>query len=201
MKSELKYGNGKPIVYPTVERLPQNLGVLVIDMQPYFLDLIEQAKREEMIRAQLEVLGVCARKDIPTFVLYVYHDRNRYGHTIPEINNMALKIPRKKDIPKQERSGFERTNLNGYLTELNIENLCLMGVNASVCVRETAVDALKYRKKIISAEQLIADNEREIKDGGGPFNGISARTGIEFYAKNSLAFFKDYKDLVRLMNS
>lgn len=202
MKTELLDREGKLVVYPSICELPKNFGVAVIDMQLRYVKGIDPERLEKMVTAQLDVLRICTRRNIPTFLVH-YHDNKGEYEILRELVDATSGNPNRRLVKKEDDDAFKKTNLNGYMTEMGVDCLCLMGVNASACVRSTACGALSLKKQIISAEDLIADRVSLsawfLTDT--PHNGIYIRNGLEFYARNALAFFEEYKDLVRMMES
>ena len=58
---------------------------------------------------------------------------------------------------KKYNSGFVDTNLESELKRLDISNILLMGVNASVCVQATGMDAIDKGFDICASRELMAD--------------------------------------------
>ena len=75
---------------------PRDLGVLLIDMQPIFLQSIADKDVIKMVTHQYSVLNYCREYDIPVFVLEYYDS----GNTIGTLSNHIDKLRRKERITK-----------------------------------------------------------------------------------------------------
>ena len=86
-----------------------NTASLVIDMQPQFLQKIEDNERENLIRSQLIMLDLFVQRDIPTIVLEYLH----FGvdRTNQEIRERVEKIPRHSYVTKTNDDGFKNPEL------------------------------------------------------------------------------------------
>ncbi len=126
-------------------------GVILIDMQRDFVSYSEETKRQ--LQAQERLLKYSARYDIPVVVLeYV-----GYGQTLDLLMRTLKKVPRRQFIGKADDDGFTNSKLVRTLRAWSICNLCLTGVNASACVKETAKGAISVGFSIETADDLIVD--------------------------------------------
>ena len=160
--------------------------ILLIDMQNEFIKRIKEDEKENQIKAQIEVLKYCAQKDIPVVALEYKNCDNTINKLIYHIN----KVPRKKYLTKSYNNGFKKTNLNEQLEEWNITHVCLMGINASACVKQTAQGALNYKLSILTANQLISNEPGDEKNN----------KSIPWFKKKGL-YYDDYKDLIKHIDS
>ena len=136
--------------------VPTDFGAaLLIDMQPEFVRLLEEQTRMRLVTAQAMVIRHCARHDIPLVVI----ELARRGITIDELYGDINHVPRLARITKTGNSGFFGTGLQVTLKKLNVESLLLMGVNASACVMLTATGAISRGYTVITAPDLIADEQ------------------------------------------
>lgn len=151
---------GKNDRIPSHQKIPRqqkevqlsSLAVLLIDMQPCFVDVLRTGAAQRIIPAQIEVIKLCAQFDIPLIILeYLYH-----GKTIPKLQKWIKKVPRTIIVEKWNDDGFQETNLLEELQKLKIESLLLMGINADHCVRDTSISAINNKFQIITSQQLIA---------------------------------------------
>lgn len=132
----------------------RGFAVVLVDMQREFVDSLEPKERKRIIPAQKKILKSCAKKDIPLVVI----EYSSFGETIKELQEHIKKIATVRTIIKAVNDGFARTDLNATLREFGVREIFFMGVNASVCVLETAKSALEEGYKIVSAESVIADS-------------------------------------------
>lgn len=135
-----------------IERI-DHLAVVIIDMQEYFLNHHPGRIVRKMIANQQNMLGLCARLDIPVIVL----EYAKHGKTVRELKKSLRKVWRKRTIIKRSSDGFQKTALVDHLVKLQIKTLLFMGINASACVLDTAKSALSEGFEIITADDLISD--------------------------------------------
>ncbi|MFC1608942.1 isochorismatase family protein [Patescibacteria group bacterium] len=131
----------------------QKICVVIVDMQEYFLEKLAYDERCFIIGNQKKVLRWCAEKDIPVIALE-YRCR---GKTIKELSDSFYVINRVESIIKSDDNGFSWTRLNRLLYVWGVEELFLMGINASACVKRTARGAVRRRYRIVTSLNLIAD--------------------------------------------
>ncbi|MBN2052718.1 isochorismatase family protein [Candidatus Woesearchaeota archaeon] len=136
----------------TEDNSKRNYGFLLIDMQKQFLENIEHDELERIISGQGIILSYCAQHDLPV-VLVEYEGE---GSTIEPLKELSQKVHRKATVIKSHDNGFRNTELSDILRRWGLSDVCLMGVNASGCVRATASHALK-NFRIATAGNLIAD--------------------------------------------
>ena len=142
-----------------------NLAVLVVDMQDYFLrgSFLERmgehtSEIEEELPYQLEILKAAKSKQLPIFVVEYADDWNtRYGATTEKIQRELQSYQGVQTLKKSTDDAFESTDLVQRLDEKRVQRLIIMGVNASSCVLETAVSAEDYGFEILTSRQVISD--------------------------------------------
>lgn len=134
----------------------ESTAVIVVDMQPYFCDWLLPNIREQLVKAQLEVIRKCRERDIPILVLQ-YEGCER---TLVDLAREVEKAPRRKFIKKCNPDGFYLTSLNDDLKRFCAQEIVLMGVNASGCVLATGLTAHKLGYTVHTAENLMADTKR-----------------------------------------
>lgn len=138
--------------------LPENLAVILIDMQDYFIDSNE---KRNLIPNQLLVLNFCRIKNIP---VAVFEYRNR-GETTTMLKKEIVKFSPENicTFIKRSDDAFSVEDFDGWLKEKNIQTLLLMGINACFCVYDTANSAIKNGYKIMTSDTLIAGYDNDYK--------------------------------------
>lgn len=131
----------------------EGIAALIIDMQPFFLDDIETRKKNDMISAQKYLVAICRYYKIPL----VFLEYTECGKTITNLTSPAKYVPKTKSIKKNHDNGFEDTDLESYLIDYHTKTVILAGVDASLCVKDTARGALDAGFEIATSEELIAD--------------------------------------------
>ena len=124
--------------------------ILMIDMQRPFLEDIQNAP--ELITRQLDVLSQFKHYNIPAIAI----EYNNHGPTIPVLKDTLRRYEQSTSVQKPFDDGFLATRLDDLLQEREVKNVLLMGVNASACVRKTAIGGQRKYSFFTSAE-LIAD--------------------------------------------
>lgn len=173
--------------YPTSENKAcdeNKYAVLLVDMQEYFLETIEEEKRKSIIQSQINVLEHCARKDIPLAEIKF----NKRGESLNQLQPYILNIPRSKQIWKFQHNAFSKPELNISLEKWNIKNVCIMGVYSSACVKATAEGALRHKYHIATSDALIADNY-----------DYNQEIVIEWFKRHG-KHYDDHKDLIKQMD-
>lgn len=132
-----------------------NLAVLVIDMQDFWLGEIDNKELETELPYQAEILDYCKANNVPVFVI----EYENCGPTTDYLKKKIDQLPKKYYITKNWTNAFERTELEKKLKETKAETVVLMGVYASACVKETAKGALEAGLKIATSKDLIADSK------------------------------------------
>jgi len=130
---------------------PGKTALLLIDMQPYYIDSDE---KKELIPNQVSVLRECFCRDIPIFVVE-YDGKGRTDDQLHEV----LDVNHSKGyytITKSRDDAFSEAKLGNLLKKLKAESLVLMGINACACVFRTANSAVEKGYRIITSEDLIA---------------------------------------------
>ncbi|MEK6863527.1 MAG: isochorismatase family protein [Nanoarchaeota archaeon] len=169
---------------------PRDLGVLLIDMQDFFVQHIVNEDLNKMVAHQARVLNYCREYDIPVFVLEFYG----CGNTIKILSDKIDVLQRKERITKRCDDGFENTILAAQLHAEGVRNVMLMGINASYCVRDTAAGAVNNRFSVMTSRQLIADPCYNIE------KTLKFEKSIKWYEKRGL-YSDDYMMLLRTISA
>ncbi|MBI5066240.1 cysteine hydrolase [Candidatus Woesearchaeota archaeon] len=160
--------------------------VLVVDMQEYFLSALLRGTRKILVSSQLQVLEYCVREGIQViFLEHEYHER-----TTRELNAKSRQIKIFERIRKPGNNGFVGTNLESVLDQFEADILCLMGVNASYCVKQTARSAIRKGFSILTSTDLIADARYYL-----PKN-----MSLDFYRKKGV-LFDAHQDLISYLEA
>ena len=125
---------------------------VIIDMQPLYLYGIREKENDREIPYMLETLEFCYRNDIPIFTV----ETEGAGDTIKVLKE-KLDACGARNIQKQNESGFDGTELMAELNREGVKTILLMGINASVCVKKTAEQALDLGYEICTSKDLIAE--------------------------------------------
>lgn len=163
--------------FAKTKRPCNSTAVLLIDMQEKFMPGLSKGSQEMIVPAQVRVLRECAAENIPLIVIEYKYD----GPTLALLEEEIKHIPTVHRIVKQADDAFSEPVLLTTLSRLGVERLLLMGVNASMCVQQTAASALKEGFEIVTARNLIAD------PASSAF-GELMRDFADFYGKHGTLF-------------
>ena len=125
-------------------------------MQPTYLNTFFAENRHSVnsriINKQLEAIDYFNRNKIPYFL--IENNPDVFGYTTDEIK---LKV---NDTPyiKTEKNALSNVNLIEKLDDLNVETLGLMGLFATDCILETALNWNKG--EVITNKDIIANTRK-----------------------------------------
>lgn len=131
-----------------------NLGVLIVDMQIRFINEINNDDKEDsLIENQENILNYFDKKLIPVCLI----SRSGIGKNLPSIENIVNNFKNKLICEKFENDAFTNPLVYRFFNNHNVKNLLIMGLNASVCVKETSITAKRLNYNIFTSSRLIAD--------------------------------------------
>jgi maleamate amidohydrolase len=154
------------------DMINNQIALLAIDFQ---IDFLDSNGRFPVARHQVEPLLsvanrlIAAARSYHTPVIYI---GNEYGsRNLLNVfrNNAAIKGSSGVQMdarllyaddhyfPKDQSSAFTNRQLDLFLRQQSIKHLLLMGVYASACVRNTALDGLKYGYQVSLVSDAVAD--------------------------------------------
>lgn len=128
---------------------------LLIDMQSLILKHVPEYEQTKIIDNQIGVLGACSLMDVPLVVLEL--NPHLLGETIESLKYQVKQVPRHIYVRRRYNDSFRDTDLDHQLKQFLATHLLLMGINASYCVKETAMSALERDYNIVTSEGLIGD--------------------------------------------
>jgi len=162
-----------------------NTGILLIDMQEDFLAGVQRGLRRDLIDSQRKVLEYAGENKVPVFGF----EYKGCGNTAFSLRREIQDNPKGVIMSKNDDSCFVRTPLEEILKKKGINQLFLMGIYASACVKATANHALIGGFNISTSldviEDRLIDNETERTEDSLNFysqNGILYKTADEFLA-------------------
>jgi len=165
-----------------------NTAVLVVDMQYGSGLFFHKDHWNELIKNQVAILEFCKKNDIPAYLL----EMRTYGETVASIWDAFIKVPRAAYLFRKEYGdAFYKTDVRKVLREWNISKVFISGVNASVCVYQTAIGAKKSGLDVITADNVIADSPVDYM-----FTGEIPNPAPEFERKGIL-YLWDYQSYFR----
>lgn len=131
----------------------KRLGVVIIDMQEYFVRQLYEDERASLIANQKRILQSCQKNKIPVVQVEWFDE----GETINELGELIMECERYIFI-KNNNDAFKATNgFDDILKLARINQLLVMGINLSACVFETVMSARKHGYEIIIHTDLVAN--------------------------------------------
>jgi len=150
----------------------ENIGVLIVDMQiPFVNEIHDDKKEEEMVEFQELILKKSREKNWPVCLI----ETENKGITIPEISENINKGDNYILCSKNKNSAFSNTYVDRFFKNKNISKLIIMGLNASLCIKDTVFDAKKNKYIIYTSSRLMAD-----------YGSLNRNLSQDFYNENSI---------------
>lgn len=136
-----------------------NLGVILVDMQDFFLQHFSSDIRKKLIKNHIELINYCALNKIPIIVTEYKCGGVSRGGITKKLRESLQKTHMEKVI-KLNNGGFTKTDLEQILKKLKIKNLMIIGVNANACVQDTVIGALNRGYKVFTVQNLMASRSK-----------------------------------------
>lgn len=171
--------------------MKKTIGIIIVDMQEFFLNNISKQVQDELIKNQQNIIDIGINKDLQFILLEFKAGGELRGSTISKLSN-KIKNHVKEVIIKDNNGGFTKTNLDSILKELNIKEIILMGLNANGCIQDTAIGAINRKYKVITSKGIIASSYR---------NNLTLSKRNEAWFRNNTLFFDNPKKLVEYLES
>ncbi len=123
--------------------------LVVIDIQEKFRDLIHGM--DQVLAGTDRLIRFCQQLEIP--MVATEHYPRGLGVTVPEIRNLCSPF---EPIEKIDFSCAGCAPFNKALNDLNSDQVILCGIEAHVCVYQTAFDLLRQGKQVIVAVDAVS---------------------------------------------
>jgi nicotinamidase-related amidase len=163
------------------------LAAVVVDMQPVYLCGITDKEKKREIPKLLKTLDFCHENEIPIFVLEIDGGGETLDVIKEKLNDYGATY-----ITKEGTSGFDGTDFELQLKKAQARSLILMGINASVCVKNTAEDALDLGFGICTSKQIIAEPPVWHR-------GYKTYESISWFTRNGV-YCDNYRDLLYVIS-
>lgn len=131
------------------------LGLIIVDMQDHFLNQLSRRQRKKLIATIIRTIDFFIERNWPIFVVEFY---NR-GKTILPLRKTLGFYSKVSFVKKTGNNSFNNTSLKRLCKEVDVGGVVLAGLNASACVQETARAAKEIGLAILSAREILADDE------------------------------------------
>jgi nicotinamidase-related amidase len=183
-----------------------NLALMIIDMQEYFLENVSIDRRMPMIESQRNVIDYFMDKKAPIILVEMKFKSQNMGETIPLIKDKVCNYEHALYLNKSVCNALEVPEISEKVSGLEAKTLVIAGVYASRCVNETAMRAsLKY--KVHVADDIIAMSDLAIKS----YQGFERRKRLFkaqfiidddlFGNPKNITYHKNHKELIDALDS
>ena len=177
---------------------PENTLLLVIDMQEKLQPLIHDDAR---VRASAAALARgCHLLGVPTYVTEQYP--KGLGHTVPEL--LPAVEAAGGTLEKTEFSCAENESIRARIQAAQRPNVVLAGVEAHICVLQTALDLLEGGYSVHVAEDAVGSRTPANKEVGlararrhGAEPASVESVLFELMGRSSHPRFKDVQALIK----
>ncbi len=162
----------------------ENLCVLLIDMQEYFI--ANKYRKRKIIPNQVRILEFCNANLIPVVIFECVG----YGKTVEEITATADNKSGNSVyfLEKKYDDAFSNPKLDSILDSFKTKTILMMGINAGFCVYETAKSALLREYQVVTSRDLIAGYRTKWEKSPCP--------GASWYQENTI-LFDDHKRIIK----
>ena len=167
--------------------------LVVIDVQERLLPVMEG--REELVENIVRLLRLARIIGLPVVVT----EQQNLGATVPEVRD---ELEDYHPIGKIEFDCFRRTEFVAKLRDLGREALVLAGIEAHICVCQTALHALPGFKVHVVADAVssrTADNRRIALDRMRQQGATISSTEMVFYELLEQAGTDEFRQILKLV--
>lgn len=158
-----------------------NTGIVIIDMQEYFLKTGNKEKVDELIANQIEVIGLSKKLNLPIYDINYIHSEKNMGSTISELKSNLQNYNGYQPMGKYSDNMFSKDG-EQILESIQIDDvkhLFFMGVNASLCVKDSLEGAFNNGFKVSSSSEVILDTHNLV---------VFSYSFLDFYKRKCLFF-------------
>ncbi|MFC3093368.1 isochorismatase family protein [Alteromonas sediminis] len=127
----------------------ENTALLVVDIQGKLARLVN--KSEQCIANTIKLIECCQILSIPVVVLE--QNPKGLGATVPEI---TASLQNARYFEKFAFSGLGEPAIRDYITSLNRQHWLVAGIEAHICVYQTARDLLKEQLDVALVSDCVA---------------------------------------------
>ncbi len=173
-----------------------NLGVLIVDMQEkYIFEIGNDSESEKiafnLIEWQKLVLNILIDKNIPICSVQMKEEKSNLNL---DLFNLLKNYKFSKFFLKERNDIFSSSDLLLFKKEFRIENLIIMGINKSLCVRDIISFSIK-NFNIYTSDRLVVDSINLRKSNQSKIN--------TFYKSNTrnILFSMKYINYINLISN
>lgn len=146
-------------------RVGDNYALVIIDMQPYFVErggndkeLVNAKKVDEILNNQVKMIELAKKSGIPI----VFVEYESYGDTNSKLKEAAagydnIKIITKNTDGMLDDYNNKKSELSDYLRSKEIGNLIITGANGGACVQQSIAGSLQNNYNVLAYSKGIAD--------------------------------------------
>lgn len=163
-------------------------GVVVIDMQPKFLNRFDKKEQERLISNHEEFLEECYKKNILVSLL----EYKNCGKTDKRILEPIKRKYKENIFIKEDNGGYKGSReFKNFIEKSELQNILYTGINANSCLLSTAIEGKNYATPIF-CEELSNSNY------GNARKTFGVHSATDWFWKNGRLFNK-YNSLLDIL--
>ena len=159
----------------TTKKTINGIASVVMDLQPKLVASFDPIESEKLIKSVNLMVHAMQLLEIP--LLVTEQAPEKLGHTVPQVFD-GLPLP--LFFQKDTFSAFGSDSFCQWVEEHEIEQLLLSGVETSICIYLTALDAISRNLGVTILSDCVAsrrsedgtDAIRELRDAGVHILGV-----------------------------
>ncbi len=137
--------------------LKENTVAILVDIQEKLLPAMHN--KEELLENTAKLLKGLNILKIPVIISRQY--TKGLGDTVRELRE--LRSEESQDFDKITFSCYGDINMKNYLDSLNISNIILFGIEAHICLQQTAIDCMAAGYQAIAVIDCISSRKESDK--------------------------------------
>lgn len=142
----------------TTKKALSGIASVVMDLQPKLVSSFDQMKADNLLKSVNLMVHAMQFLEIP--ILVTEQAPEKLGHTLPQVFD-GLPLP--LSFQKDTFSAFGSYSFCQWIEEHEVEQLLLSGVETSICIYLTALDAMARNLGVTILSDCVA--ARRSKDG------------------------------------
>ncbi|KJY82382.1 isochorismatase [Vibrio galatheae] len=132
---------------------PQNTGLIVVDIQGKLARFVHNS--EEIIANCGKLITACQILGLP--IVLLEQNPDKLGHTVPELKAL---LGETEPITKYTFNACDCSEFSERLTELDVDTWLVCGLEAHICVYQTAVGLVEQGYEVELVSDCISSRKK-----------------------------------------
>jgi isochorismate hydrolase len=172
----------------------QRFGILISDMEDQYWERVDLEEQAAEIHNYTRIIDFAAENNIPVAVM-----TDPEGNPMNALAAVLGKVPRVYQIRTNKNSAFNGTDLAEWFRNQKVNTVYIVGLYSSVCVLDTANDALKHGFDIATAGNTMSDGIKMKEFDDRKYGKNSPYHEERLWYKANGIYSDDFKDIIALM--